>query len=589
MEGSAMKFRWTIASRTVAIAWLAVFVAAGAGLPIQRSVIRSQGIALVRDGMRGIILSAESTREAVARMNTGGSFDRKSLMAELRGGTDFRTIRLYNTIPVVAAWKAIQQVADKEGYEFRTPSLNPRNPANTPDAQEARILAKLDTDKLQDYFEADPERNQIIYARPIRLSEDCMMCHGDPSRTKDGKDALGFRMENWHAGEMHGAFVLRAKMDQVDKQVMAGMWKSTFWLALIAVVIGGGAYLATRQIRAPLAEAVHVMQAIAGGDLTVEVHASNNDETGDMAAAMRTMSAGLRKMVRELSASVESLGSMSTALSSNSGHMSDGSRSVSDRAHSVAAAAEQMSMNATSVAAGMEQTTTNLSHISENTEQMTATIGEIAANSERARRITEDARGQAVRITHEINQLGEAAREIGKVTETITEISSQTNLLALNATIEAARAGSAGKGFAVVANEIKQLAQQTAAATEDIKTRINGVQSSTAGSINEIEKVSRIIDEVGDIVSTIAAAIEEQATVTKDIARNIAEASMGVKDANSRVTESSVATREIAKEIVIVDQAGGQMVEDSEQVRTNAVELSKVAGHLSGAMRGFQL
>ncbi len=147
----------------------------------------------------------------------------------------------------------------------------------------------------------------------------------------------------------------------------------------------------------------------------------------------------------------------------------------SEKAQTVAAATEEMSINVTSVAAGMEQTTTNLSNVAAATEEMTSTISEIAGNSEKARRITGDATRQANRITEQINELGVAAREIGKVTETITEISSQTNLLALNATIEAARAGSAGKGFAVVANEIKALAQQTAAATEDIKTRIAGV------------------------------------------------------------------------------------------------------------------
>jgi len=110
-------------------------------------------------------------------------------------------------------------------------------------------------------------------------------------------------------------------------------------------------------------------------------------------------------------------------------------------------------------------------------------------------------------LAEQVHQLGQAAREIGKGTETINEISSQTNLLALNATIEAARAGSAGKGFAVVANEIKQLAQQTASATEDIKKRIGGVQSSTAGGIAEIEKVTQVIHEVSDIVSSIAAAM----------------------------------------------------------------------------------
>jgi len=215
-------------------------------------------------------------------------------------------------------------------------------------------------------------------------------------------------------------------------------------------------------------------------------------------------------------------------------------------------------------------------------------IGEIAQNSEKARRITAEATRQAARITEQIDQLGVAAREIGKVTETITEISSQTNLLALNATIEAARAGSAGKGFAVVATEIKALAQQTAAATQDIKARIAGVQSATAGGITEIGKVSQIILDVSAIVASIAAAIEEQATATKDIARNIAEASVGVMDANSRVAETSHVSREIAKDIVSVDQSAQEMASGSDHVRTSASELSNVAESLRATVGRFQ-
>jgi len=220
---------------------------------------------------------------------------------------------------------------------------------------------------------------------------------------------------------------------------------------------------------------------------------------------------------------------------------------------------------------------------------MTATIGEIASNSERARRITEEATRQAARISEQMNQLGVAAQQIGKVTETITEISWQTNLLALNATIEAARAGSAGRGFAVVANEIKELAQQTAAATEDIKTRIAGVQSSTSGGIAEIGKVTLVIHEVSDIVASIAAAIEEQATVTRNIARNVAEASTGVRDANHRVSETSKATARIAKEIGGVDRAAGQMADGSEQVKTSATDLSRLAGQLKTTVQRFKV
>ena len=347
-----------------------------------------------------------------------------------------------------------------------------------------------------------------------------------------------------------------------------------------------------RGVAKPLDVAVAHLGKVAEGDVSHSVpdeYIQRKDEIGSLARAVQTMSSSLSQVLKNITSNIHVVSSSATELSANSGQMTQNSKQASERAHSVAAAAEQMSANVMSVAAGMEQTSTNLSHVATSTEQMTATIGEIASNSEKARRITEDATRQAARITEQMNQLGAAAREIGKVTETITEISSQTNLLALNAAIEAARAGSAGKGFAVVANEIKELAQQTAAATEDIKNRIGGVQTSTVAGISEIEKVSRVIHEVREIVTTIAAAIEEQATVTKDISSNIAQASTGVREANARVAEASQATISIAQEIITVDKAAGEWADGSEQVRSSAGDLSRVAEELQTAVARFRI
>jgi methyl-accepting chemotaxis protein len=364
-------------------------------------------------------------------------------------------------------------------------------------------------------------------------------------------------------------------------------------LSLLALAISMLLGLAVaRSITKPLTVAVTRLDEVARGDVSGDVeneYLDRGDEIGLLCKAMQTMSASLRGVLGDITGGIGVLSSSSAQLSTNSGQMSDSSRVASDKAHSVAAAAEQMTANVVSVAAGMEQTTTNLVSVASATEQMTATIGEIATNSEKARRITEEATRQAASINEQMNHLGQAAREIGKVTETITEISSQTNLLALNATIEAARAGSAGKGFAVVANEIKALAQQTAAATEDIKARVAGVQSSASGGISEIEKVSQVIREVSDIVSSIAAAIEEQATVTKDIARNIGDASTGVRDANLRVSESSQASQDIAREIAGVDHAARQMADGSDQARASAVELSGLAEQLQLTVARFHV
>lgn len=188
-----------------------------------------------------------------------------------------------------------------------------------------------------------------------------------------------------------------------------------------------------------------------------------------------------------------------------------------------------------------------------------------------------------------VQELGQAAQAIGKVTETITNISAQTNLLALNATIEAARAGAAGKGFAVVAHEIKELAQQTAAATEDIKAKVSGVQMSTGNAIADIEKIAGVIKEVGTLVGSIATAIEEQTTVTKDVAANISQASTGIRDANERLAQTAQAARSIAQEIAQVSSQGRAANSDSLRLQEDAVMLQGVTERFDQLASRFTL
>jgi methyl-accepting chemotaxis protein len=361
-----------------------------------------------------------------------------------------------------------------------------------------------------------------------------------------------------------------------------------------AIILGSVIFsiFLSRSVRRPIRAGVSLLDGISKGDLTHEVPDAlkrRRDEMGDLAGAMARLTSSLRVSLQEVYNGTGTLSATSDGMLDISKRLTAGAKETSEKAHAVAAAAEEASANTNSVAASMEQASTNLASVASATEEMSATVAEIASNSEKARAISEQATAQAQTISTMMQQLGQAAQEIGKVTETITDISSQTNLLALNATIEAARAGAAGKGFAVVANEIKELARQTATATEDIKAKIAGVQTSAGGAIADIEKIAGVIKEVGSIVAGIAAAIEEQATVTKDVAGNIAQASAGVKEANERVAQTASVSKSTAKDIAQVSEEGRAMNRDSMHVENNAVLLGRLAAQLNETLSRFQI
>jgi methyl-accepting chemotaxis protein len=329
-----------------------------------------------------------------------------------------------------------------------------------------------------------------------------------------------------------------------------------------------------------LAAVVGFAEAMANGDMTRTLDAGENDEVGKLTRALNAMGGKIRKAMADISGGVQMLASSSTELSAVATQVASSVTEITRTSGSVAAAAEQSSASSAGMAGNMADATSSLTSVASATDEMSSTIAEIAANTEKARMISTKASEQADAVSTTMGELGRAAREIGEVSSTIAGISAQTNLLALNATIEAARAGAAGKGFAVVATEIKELAEQTASATDGIKDKVTGIQSSTAAAVADIGRIAEVIHQVGELVVTIATTIEEQSAATKDVAANINRASSVVRDASEGVTQTAEVSRSIASDISRVSARIGEIGEGGNQCQASSSELSQLSERL---------
>lgn len=386
---------------------------------------------------------------------------------------------------------------------------------------------------------------------------------------------------------------LNAKIDESEAfAARKTITQSIVFVIVIAIgVILGAAWLLIRSVTGPIKQVNTMLEDIAqgDGDLTQRLNVTTKDEIGYLAKWFNLFMDKLQNMIKDISGQAQIVGSSSTELATVSDQMQQGSKHTSDQSNTVSAAAEEMSSNMNSVAAAMEQATTNVNTVASAAEQMSSSIGQIAQNTERASTVTQQAVQETQSASTKVSELGTAAEEIGKVTQTITEISEQTNLLALNATIEAARAGDAGKGFAVVANEIKELANQTAGATEEIRTKINDIQNSTGETVHEIEKITKVINDVNEIVSTIARSVEEQSSAVQEIASNVAQASSGLGDVNENVAQTSTVAGEVASNIADLNNTSTEMAQNSNQINDSVSELSQLSETLNGLVGQFKV
>ena len=445
-------------------------------------------------------------------------------------GKNFKSL---NQVPVVVAWSVARQYATAQNMEFHTPSLTPRNPKNQADEFERRALEAFQQDSsLKEYSDRTAEngKNVMRYAQAIRLTQDCLLCHGDPV---GAKDPFGYSKEGMKVGDLRGAFTVKASTEgliQTANSNLIALFLTSF-LTLLAAA-GVLFILVHKLITKPLSSVVDLANQIAGNNLAMEdLPVASADEIGDATAALNTMKNNLRGLLQAIAETAEQVASVSQELSSTSQQITANSEETTAQAHVVSEAGGQVNTNLQTLASGAEE--------------MNSTIGEIAKNA-----------------------------------------------------TEAARAGEAGKGFAVVANEVKELAKQTAKATEEIKQKIGVIRENTGGAVEAIGGIKGVIDKISQISTTIATAVEEQSATTSEMARNVTEAARGAttisdnikgvaeaaQNTSTNVSEAQTATEHLAKMAnQLRDLVGRFEVNAEPTAQLTAVPSPQAARHAAGA------
>ena len=476
---------------------------------------------------RSITLTAESTRQEMEKKWEQDIFSLDMIRVFARQDDMEKVLSM---VPVVSAWNAAMRKAEKGGYTFRVPKFSPRKPENEPDygldyAIEGPALKKMKAENLEEYYVIDEKINAVRYFLPVKLTENCMICHGDPATSTSlwgndqGLDPTGNRMENWGVGEIHGAFQVIQSLDRADMELKSDVLKA------------GGVAMA-----------------------------------GILSALCIFYFVISRNVVRPIQSIITGIEDGSGQVAEASGHVSESSQDLAD--------------GSTTQAAAVEEISSSLEQIS----SMTRLNTDNALNADRlmrdANEIIKKANSAMENLILSMERITRDSEETSKIIKTIDEISFQTNLLSLNAAVEAARAGEAGAGFAVVADEVRALALRAA---EAAGTTAGLIENSVAST----EKGKQIVKETGDAFSKVLESSKKISTFVSEIATSSKEQSTGIEQVNQSISEVNRITQQNAATAEESAASSEELNAQAETMSTYVKNLNRIVSGGGGDLHQF--
>jgi methyl-accepting chemotaxis protein len=525
---------------------------------------------------RNLTLVAESIRDSVSAEWARGVYTPEMLrqFAQLPDPQE-RRAKILSTVPLVVAATVIRDQSEKSKFKLRVPHDGARNPENTPDLVERKALDYFNAHPQDtEYFLVDPELNAVRYFRPIRLQQQCLLCHGDPATSRelwgrdDGKDPLGYPMEGKKLGDLYGAFEIIPSLEESKGAIQnAILW---FGLASLGgfLLLGVAVYQFTgNTLVKPLSEFILRMQRIGGGDPNSHLRADGRNELAWLSSSFNGFVKQIQKIITDIRNNGESVSTVSQQLSSIVRDTEQGARAqqaetdhVVSAMREMASAVGEVAHSAAQAADAAEDAKRKANDGQRVVEQTVGAIDALALEIEQAARV--------------VQELETDSNNIGGVLQVIKDIADQTNLLALNAAIEAARAGEQGRGFAVVADEVRTLASRTQTSTSEIQRTIEQLQTKARSavqvmrqsreraqnSVTQATAAGQALRDINAMIMTIteknaqiASASEEQSTVSEEIHRNL-----------NNISDVSTKTVELAHQ---ASSASAQMLEVATSLR----------------------